>query len=405
MGVDLPEEADVPPEGHADRRDDQTGGGRTARPGRTEAETRSHEECYNDLRIADAKQQSVAAQRITAEEQAAADTWNGNVTESRWLWAEYQRRWPPEERRPVDTSNDPPGSWRGDGDRFLKVADNSRVEAACDLIADREREKITPALRAIESQDPDRHLIGFDDRRKGSDRIKDKVSRMMKELSFSLDEAIGYLPDAIRYTFEYRESRYTQGVWADITRLKDQGFELDKIKNTWSGEQYKGINSQWIEPDSGQRFEVQFHTRISFEAKQLTHNAYERLRTKQADAFEELVLEAFQKRLPKMFRFHQVPRIFPTTLRGKMANKVTYYAIINDLSSRERPAGVFRRIYFEVGGKRDEAFTTDLEWERSTSLVSAERGDLLNEFIEITEDEANQIVERIRAKVTGTSSA
>ena len=139
MGVDLPEEADVPPEGHADRRDDQTGGRRTARPGGTAAETRSHEECYNDLRIADAKQQSIAAQRITAEEQAAADTWNGNVTESRWLWAEYQRRWPPEERRPVDTSNDPPGSWRGDGDRFLKVADNSRVEAACDLIAEREQ--------------------------------------------------------------------------------------------------------------------------------------------------------------------------------------------------------------------------------------------------------------------------
>ena len=43
---------------------------------------------------------------------------------------------------------------------------------------------------------------------------------------------------------------------------------------------YKGINSQWIEPDSGQRFEVQFHTRISFEAKQLTHPAYERLRTR-----------------------------------------------------------------------------------------------------------------------------
>ena len=279
MGVDLPEEADVPPEGHADRPDDQTGGGRTARPGRTQAETRSHEECYNDLRIADAKQQSVAAQRITAEEQAAADTWNGNVTKSRSLWAEYQRRWPPEERRPVDTSNDPPGSWRGDGDRFLKVADNSRVEAACDLIADREREKITPALRAIESQDPDRHLIGFDDCLKGRDRFKGKVSGMMKELSFSLDEAVRYLPDAIRYTFQYRESRYTQGVWADITRLKDQGFELEKVKNTWSGEQYKGINSQWIDPDSGQRFEVQFHTRISFEAKQLTHDAYERLRT------------------------------------------------------------------------------------------------------------------------------
>jgi hypothetical protein len=37
-------------------------------------------------------------------------------------------------------------------------------------------------------------------------------------------------------------------------------------------------------------------------------------------------------------------------------------------------------------------------------LVSAERGDLDNEFIEITEEEANQIVARIRAGVNGTSS-
>ena len=86
-----------------------------------------------------------------------------------------------------------------------------------------------------------------------------------------------------------------------------------------------------------------------------------------------------------------------------MTDKVTYYAIVNDLSSRERPSGVFRRTYFESGGKRDEAFTRDLVWERSASLVSAERGDLLNEFIEITEDEADLIVERIRAKVTGTT--
>lgn len=84
-----------------------------------------------------------------------------------------------------------------------------------------------------------------------------------------------------------------------------------------------------------------------------------------------------------------------------MRDKVTYYAIIDDLSSRERPAGVFRRTYLVTGGRRDEAFTTDLVWERSPSLVSAERGDLQNEFVEITEDEANRIVERIRATVTG----
>jgi hypothetical protein len=87
-----------------------------------------------------------------------------------------------------------------------------------------------------------------------------------------------------------------------------------------------------------------------------------------------------------------------------MPDKVTYYAIVDDLSSREQPAGVLRRIYFEAGGRRDEAFSQELVWVRTVLLVSAERGDLQNEFIEITEGEANQIVERIRAKVTGASN-
>jgi hypothetical protein len=85
-----------------------------------------------------------------------------------------------------------------------------------------------------------------------------------------------------------------------------------------------------------------------------------------------------------------------------MPTKVTYYAIVDDLSSREEPAGVLRRIE-QDNGERDEAFTRNLEWKRSPSLYSYERGNADAEFFEITEDEANQIVERIRRTVTGTS--
>ena len=88
-----------------------------------------------------------------------------------------------------------------------------------------------------------------------------------------------------------------------------------------------------------------------------------------------------------------------------MSDQITYYAIVDDLSNRERPAGVLRRVYFEVGGRRDEAFSQDLVWERTAMLVSAERGDLQNDFIEITEEEANQIVARIRAEAAGASSS
>jgi hypothetical protein len=295
---DLPDEADESPDGNADRRDDQDdGGGRANRPGNAEAEPRNREEYYADLRTAVSTEESTTVQRITAEEKAAAKKWGKQIEESGWMWTEYQRKWLPEQHAPVKRSDDAPGSWRGEGNRSLKPEANGRVEAGCDQIADRERQKISPAMRAIEIQDPDRHLIGFEHRLKGRDRIKDKVCRGMRNFGRSPEQAISRVPDAIRYTFEYREARYTQGVWADIGRLKNEGFELQNLWNAWSKDQYKGINSQWIDPESGQRFEVQFHTRISFEAKQLTLPAYERLRTRQPDKFEQMVLEAFQKKV------------------------------------------------------------------------------------------------------------
>jgi hypothetical protein len=296
VGIDRPEDPDDPPDRPAGRRDDQGGGGRSGRGGGLPPETRPRQECYDDLRVADSAVKSVTAQQAAAREQAAAQKWDEDSKESRWMWGEYQRKWPPAERVPVEKPRDPPGSWR-EGDRYMAPDANGRAEAECDRVAVRERDTISPALRAVESQDPDRHLVGFDFRLKGRDRIKEKVCKTIKESSRSPEQAVSLVPDAIRYTFQYREAHYTQGVVADITRLKDQGFKLDKLKNFWSDEQYKGVNSQWIEAGTGQRFEVQFHTRISFEAKQLTHDAYERLRSRQADSFEELVLEAFQKKV------------------------------------------------------------------------------------------------------------
>jgi hypothetical protein len=83
-----------------------------------------------------------------------------------------------------------------------------------------------------------------------------------------------------------------------------------------------------------------------------------------------------------------------------MTTKVTYYAIVDDFSSLEEPAGVLRRIEHDHG-ERDEAFTRGLEWKRSASLYSYERGNRDAEFFEISEDEANRIVERIRRAVGG----
>ena len=286
MESDLPDEADESPDGNADRRDDQDDNGQAARPGHAEAETRNREEYYTDLRVAVSKEESVTALQAAAEEQNAWGKWRETVTESRWMWSEYQRRWPQEDRPPVDRSDD--------------AEVDAQVDAACDRIAVLERHKISPAMRAIDGQDPDRHLVGFEDRVKGRDRIKEKACAIIESLDRTAEQAVFLIPDTLRYTFQYQEARYTQGVWMDIGRLNDQGFVLQKLKSHWSDDKYNGINSQWIEPDSGQRFEVQFHTNISCEAKQLTHLAYERLRTPQPnkpDKFEQMVLEDFEKKV------------------------------------------------------------------------------------------------------------
>lgn len=81
-----------------------------------------------------------------------------------------------------------------------------------------------------------------------------------------------------------------------------------------------------------------------------------------------------------------------------MPTKITYFAFVNELSSKDRPGGVVRRTENDEG-EYDEAFTVNLAWERTPLLYSFERGNRDSVFYEISEDEANQIVDRIRRTV------
>ena len=83
-----------------------------------------------------------------------------------------------------------------------------------------------------------------------------------------------------------------------------------------------------------------------------------------------------------------------------MPTKTTYYAVVDAYSSREAPGGVLRRVELD-DGEYDEEFGSDLTWTRSWLLYSYERGNGDVEVYEITEDEATEIVDRIRRSVTG----
>jgi hypothetical protein len=80
-----------------------------------------------------------------------------------------------------------------------------------------------------------------------------------------------------------------------------------------------------------------------------------------------------------------------------MAEAITYYAIVNEFSSREKPFGVVRRVKRD-GGQRDEVFSRDLTWKNTALLYSAERGDLTNDMVPVSGEEATRIVERLRSQ-------
>ena len=77
-----------------------------------------------------------------------------------------------------------------------------------------------------------------------------------------------------------------------------------------------------------------------------------------------------------------------------MTEKISYYAIVDEFTTIEQPAGVLRRLKND-DGTTDEVFSGELQWTFSPLMYEAERGDLENEFVPISEAEAERIVARI----------
>ncbi len=86
-----------------------------------------------------------------------------------------------------------------------------------------------------------------------------------------------------------------------------------------------------------------------------------------------------------------------------MAEHARYYAIIDHRASRQEPAGLARRRTLNNGGFRDEALARDLTWRFTPVIVEWKRGESTDDLVEITEDEANQVIERLRARWAAAS--
>jgi hypothetical protein len=242
------------------------------------------------------KEREAGVAEQPSPEAASPDSrsWGDSLSHFKEQWERHKERWPQEQRPPVDRSTDEPGSWRGDSGRSLNPRENAHVDAACDRIAKAET-RITERVEDTERASVG-SLAGKEFCRKEPDSLKDKVAA---ELTTNPDadvyEVVASVHDGVRYTLQYDDAEYTNEVYSDIGRMKDHGFELTRLKNLWDDAEYKGINSQWLDRETGQAFEMQFHTPASFEAKQITHKAYERIRNPLTSKEESGGLRDYQR--------------------------------------------------------------------------------------------------------------
>ena len=201
----------------------------------------------------------------------------------------------------------------GNGDADLREREEYRLSQIADEVVEACREAegrdadgnygdrgLTPSMRSIESQLDHGHLAENTEEfaLKTPERFKEKLTERVNRFpNADPNELAKEIHDGIRYTFIFDFEEYTAGVDLAQTELAEAGYDHIETKPGWDGDEYKGVNSQWGDPASGLRFEVQFHTDESWSAKQTTHWAYEKIRSVSVSIEEAEILRAYQREL------------------------------------------------------------------------------------------------------------
>jgi hypothetical protein len=159
---------------------------------------------------------------------------------------------------------------------------------------------LTPAMRRIEAQLEHARLVPDTEKfaLKSPDRFKEKLAKLVARFPGTEPKELATgLPDSIRYTFLFEPSHYSNGVAETCKRLVDHGYERLETRPSWDNDEYKGVNSRWRHPASGLSFEVQWHTPDSWDAKQKTHDAYEKISDTTRPIAEVEEWRAYQRRV------------------------------------------------------------------------------------------------------------
>ena len=149
---------------------------------------------------------------------------------------------------------------------------------------------ITADMKVI-AQSANAQMAGLEYALKSKSSLARKIETEMLNAGIHADEAVADMKDVLRYTMLLDADNFTQSYQKVVGELLARGYHMPIIKNTWrNGMMYKGINTNLVK--DGQVFELQFHTRESFDLKNgKLHELYEEWRLPSTPETRKIILQ------------------------------------------------------------------------------------------------------------------
>ena len=192
-------------------------------------------------------------------------------------------------------------SWVGEGGTRLTPAQNAAADEFWQLTA-RAEPDLTRRMRGL-AEEVDGRLVGLDQRLKEPESLKRKIATHELKRAAPISELLNRAEDTVRYTVVLDDRSYVTGALRLAERLERLGYHGRPVSNAWFGPRYRGVNSTWVDPDSGVAFEIQFHTAASWAVTKKTHPMYQEMRLpetppERATLLERLIAAEYTRAAP-----------------------------------------------------------------------------------------------------------
>ncbi|MFC3396804.1 XopAD/skwp family type III secretion system effector [Brenneria rubrifaciens] len=120
------------------------------------------------------------------------------------------------------------------------------------------------------------YLAGLEHSVKSVSSLEEKLAEQFARHRQDWEQAVAHINDALRYSVVLPHHAFVEAYRQVVVALEDEGHELLQRKNYFArwNMPFRSINVSLREAESGQRWEIQFHTGETFPLKARYHDVY-----------------------------------------------------------------------------------------------------------------------------------